>query len=308
MKASVLFIVFVLQFSFLHGQLSSEVNQYMVFQPLINPASMASYSDVTFCGHYRNQWGGFDGAPETFSFSSVFPISSLKGGIGLELYRDKIGANKRDEISLSYAYRAQLNQQFFLSFSLGGKLGLESRDLLGLPVNQTGDVYISSSQNQILPNSVFGTYLFSRDFYFGFVISRLFHNNYDEASGLLSTGFSAEKLPLLVHLGKEINMQNKHTLNFSTLVKTSYGTGVHAELNAMYQVLNKRLGLGVSYRTSNDLVGIIKIKPTKELIFSYGYQMTFSSLSSYQNGSHEIMLVYGINKEKKIAKLYAPRF
>lgn len=291
------------------AQLGLEVNQQMVFQPILNPASSVSYSDLSFCGYYRNQWVGFDGAPTSLGFAFVLPVEAAKGSVGLNVFRDKIGAHTRDDLSAYYAYRAKLNQNFFLSLSLGGKLGMFSREVVNLEVNQVGDGLISDYQNQVAVNSIFSTYLFSRNFYFGLIVPELLQNNYNSLNGEVGTSFSFNEIPLTIHLGKEIHLKElNHHLNLSALVKSSYGAGVHSEFNAMYQVLSKRIGLGCSYRTSNEFLGMIKVSPIKELIVSYGYQLSLSGISTYQSGSHEVLLVYNVNREKKVAKLYAPRF
>lgn len=309
MKKIFFVFFFFVAFNFSFAQLGFEVNQQMLFQPMVNPASSASYSTPSFCGYYRNQWVGFDGAPESFGFAGVIPVESAKGSVGLTVFRDKVGARTRDELTAYYAYRMKVNQKFFLSLSLGGKLNFLSRGVTDLEITQEGDALVSDYQNKIGVNSVFGSYLFSRNFYVGLVVPRLLQNDFDAPTGTLNTSFSFNRIPLILHLGKEISLKNlNHHLNLSTLVKSSYGAGVHSEFNFMYQVLDRKIGLGFSYRTSKELVAILKLSPIKQFVVSYGYQLSVSGISSYQSGSHEVLLVYNIDREKKVAKLYAPRF
>jgi hypothetical protein len=52
------------------------------------------------------------------------------------------------------------------------------------------------------------------------------------------------------------------------------------------------IGLGVSYRTGDAVVGMAEIQVNENLRFGYAYDMTISALKSYNTGTHEIMLRY----------------
>ena len=62
--------------------------------------------------------------------------------------------------------------------------------------------------------------------------------------------------------------------------------------------INKRFWAGLIYR-SDDAVGIsLGAKIRDRFSVAYGYDYTLSRLSSYQAGSHEIMLSFVITKDK----------
>lgn len=301
MKGLVLILSFITSLGY--SQVSNDVNQYMVYQPFFNSASGASYDNVTVAGYYRNQWVGIDGAPENYGVNAVVPVSALSGVLGVKVFRDLIGANKRDRFSLGYTYRARLKENSYLAFGLDGVAEIQSRNLVGLDVAMMNDVGIVNTQNVFKPNAVFSSYLFNENSYIGLVFSELVHYE-----GELSS-FSIGKMPIVIHAGREFRMRKgKQAFNVSSLLKTDFGAGLHLEVNSMYQFLDKKLGLGMSYRTSKDLVGILKLSPVKEFEIGYSYQYTFSKLSSYQNGSHELVLVYNMNRNKEMGKIYAPRF
>ena len=60
-------------------------------------------------------------------------------------------------------------------------------------------------------------------------------------------------------------------------------------------LLNKILSLGVSYRTGDYWVGILELQLGKQLRMGYAYDKTISNLASYNRGSHELMLRFGLN-------------
>ena len=60
------------------------------------------------------------------------------------------------------------------------------------------------------------------------------------------------------------------------------------------------LGLGVSYRTGDAVLGMAEVQASRNLRIGYAYDMPFSPLKAYTRGSHEIMIRYewGSSKSK----------
>src|SRR5210317_1001789 len=59
--------------------------QYMFNTQTINPAYAGTWEAVGFMLLGRNQWTGFDGAPETYSFSVQAPLKNERVALGLNL-------------------------------------------------------------------------------------------------------------------------------------------------------------------------------------------------------------------------------
>jgi len=303
--------------SFSQAQLSKQINQYMVYQPVINFAASSSYNSITSAIYYRSQWSGFNGAPESYGLNIAMPIKKKKSvfssnsTIGIGAYRDKIGVHKNEAIELNYAYQMKLNRKTFLSFSLSPQIRFITANLNLTNFNNKLDPTLNQAAvNKIAPNFKFGSYLFKKNFYFGIATSNLLYNNIDfgSLSSKIETGFDFNRINYFVHSGYQFLIDKKNDIIVSTLIKEGQGAAVHYNINAMWQYMKGNIGLGVSYRSSNDLVFITNFKIIQRFTFSYAYQHALSSISSYENGSHEIMLLYKVKPTKQLIRISTPRF
>jgi type IX secretion system PorP/SprF family membrane protein len=280
----------------------------MFYQPQVNFASSVGYNNgVSGFASSRNQWVGFDGAPKTYGAQVVMPLTELNSSIGIRFGRDEIGVNTRDLISIGYSYRVKLTEGLVMGISLSPQFRLLQSKRAELVANDIQDPYLSSNvKNQMAPNSEFGAYLFSNKFYVGFALPGLLVNDITTA-GKVNTYADFGKLTYLLHGGYQLDLKSGK-LNFSTLIKSSYGSSVHIEINTMYTFLEDKLGLGLAFRTSKDLLGLVRFNVNKVFSIGYAYQYTYSGLSNYQNGSHEVMMIYELSSNKEFVKLNAPRF
>ena len=64
--------------------------------------------------------------------------------------------------------------------------------------------------------------------------------------------------------------------------------------------------IGASYRTGDSFLGMIEIKPWKQLHIGYAYDYTVTDLGKYNKGSHEIMLRYEFSSRK--SRILTPRY
>ncbi|NQX99004.1 MAG: type IX secretion system membrane protein PorP/SprF [Flavobacteriales bacterium] len=289
------------------AQLRTETNQYMVYQPLINFSAATSYNEPSAALFYRKQWVGFSGAPEHYGVRLAVPVSEKSSVFGLGFIRDKIGVRTEDEITLDYGYRLKLSQKVRLGLSLSGKVKFFSKNYTALIVNDAQDPSTAVNiKESFIPNADFGAYLFSRKFYVGFSLPDLLVNKVSTSS--VESSFNFQELSPLFQAGYEFKLGAKNALGVSTLIKSDAGASVHADLNLMYYFNQKTVGIGVSVRTSKDIVPIISIAPTKEFRVGYAFQYNYDGLSDYQSGTHEILLTYQRKSKKNLVKLYAPRF
>ncbi len=299
-----------------NAQLSSEVNQYMVYQPYINFASASSYETVNGALFYRNQWTGFDGAPITYGLGVAIPIpkkNSIKytnSTMGISLQREEIGIHRNDALSIDYAYRLQINRSTFLSFSLSPTIRFLN-DNFNLTVSNDIDPLLNQvAVSKTAPNFKFGSYLFKDNFYIGFATTNLLYNNiYNNSSTYgIETGFDPKRINYLLHTGYQHDINKNNSIITSGLIKISEGANIHYNINILWSTLSEKLGIGASYRSTKDLVFIANFKLYNQFKLSYAYQYALSELNNYENGSHELMLVYQVKPKKKLIKIRTPRF
>ena len=160
-----------------HAQNQLHLSQYMLYQPMLNPASIASYDNLNGALLYRKQWVGFTGAPTVEGVSFNAPLKGKRHFVGFSLFNDKISVNKRMDIVATYAYRLPLTDHSSLSFGLSAGIGTLQSNLADVAlVNPSDPVFTGNTQNFVAPQFKFGIYYFTKKFYAGFALPRLLDN------------------------------------------------------------------------------------------------------------------------------------
>lgn len=307
-KLITLIFVFVALFSQAQNQIN--MGQYMIHQPFINPASIGSYTKITFAGFYRSQWTQFKGAPVTQGFNAILPVKSRKHTLSLTAFHDAIGINNNSEISLAYAYSLKVGLNAYLSFGAAASLDLLQADYNALhTIDQNDPLFQANSPLVPLPDFKFGTYFYKNKFYAGFTIPNLMNNKVVfTTSGASSgtSGFDPKDLHYYAHMGYSFVLNPKFDLNASTLIKEVSGAPMQFDLNAQL-MYKKTAGIGFSYRTSKELLAMLTIQVIPSLKFSYGYEYNMGQIGNYSSGSHEIMMIYQLNPPKETI-VSVPRF
>lgn len=309
MKASNLLLsVFVLSAFIGRAQSNFHLTQYMVHQPFINPSAMASYDEMNLALFYRNQWTGFQGAPVTQGVSFSTPIGKTNNFLGLNVMHDVIGVNSSTLISLPYSYSIRLTKQYKLSFGIAPSISTIQSNLSEIhTINDNDPIYQQNLPTVIVPNSSFGMYFFSKRFYAGYAIPKMLHNNIvvQEKIDVKNT-FNWKQLHHYLSIGIRFPVNRNLDFNVSTLGKYVHGSSLQLDINAQ-ALFMKKVGIGASYRTSNELAAILTIQALKYFKFSYAYEYNFARIGDYSNGSHEIMLIIEIRK-RLTPKVSVPRF
>lgn len=291
------------------AQRNFHVSQYMLHQPLINPAAISSYQGINGALVHRSQWVGFDGAPTVSGVSVNSPIASGNNHLGLTVLHDAIGVNKDINISAQYAYKFQVSDNSYFSLGLAGMLRMVQSDYSQISVNDGGDdVFTGATPTFMSPNFSFGMYYFKDKFYVGFSTPTILSNKimFDQAYKM-QTSFDANDLHYNLHAGYKFILSPKVDLNTSTLLKAVSGAPLQADINAQV-VFNNRVGVGASYRTSKDIIGLVSVQVIKQLKLAYAYDYNMSDIAQFSSGSHEIMLLFDFYEPKKDATISIPRF
>ena len=274
------------------------IGQYAVHQPFLNPASIGTFGEINMALVYKNQWVGFEGAPHLGGFNYNMPLNKKQTHfIGVTTIMDKVGVNTSTEIAASYAYKIKTGDKSRLIFGLSSSLNLVKADLDQIVTTDANDpLYTSNSPVFALPNFKFGSYFYRNSFYVGFVMPNILQNRVVEVNGgpKGEVKFNAKNIHYYLHGGYKWTIKEKHNVIFSTLFKQVSGSPLQIDFN-INTMFKDRFGVGVSYRTSNELMANIQIYVVPQLLLSYGYEYGFSALNDFYSGTHEVMLVYRIN-------------
>ena len=302
----ILSIISVFVFTKATAQNELHYGMYMMHQPLFNPAAASSYTSLTAAALYKNQWVGYDGAPTISAFNILKPIKNST--VGLTVTNDQVGINNNTSISGFYAYKLQLGGSSRLAFGLGATVNMLQSDLGGVSISDENDpTYSSGSTEMILqPNFKFGTYYFNNKFYIGLAIPKILNNKLTNQGKEGSTGFDVNNVHYYLHLGYRFELDPKSDINVSSLIKQVNGASLQYDINVQYEYL-KKFGVGVSYRSSKDILGILSFQLLPALKLAYAYEYGLGEIGNYSSGSHEVMLIYQFVPTKKTI-ISAPRF
>jgi type IX secretion system PorP/SprF family membrane protein len=283
------------------------MSQYMLYQGFINPAAISG--DNTFNGalFHRSQWVGVSGAPTTQGLALNLPFKDAKNTIGLLVLHDKIGVNNSTQVSVAYAYKLALRPKLHWSFGLNAFVNITQSNYASLGSDDVYDPSFSNNTATIaMPNFKFGTYLRGSKFYAGFAIPNILENKI-VSTNKGETKFNAQNMHYYIQGGYLFELDPKNAIGLSTLIKQASGAPMQLDLNAQY-IYNRKLGLGLSYRTSKELIAMVNYQLTPMFKLGYAYDYNMSKLSTYTTGSHEIMLIFSLVKDKTAVNFFSPRF
>ncbi len=294
----------------LFAQNQFQSNQYMIYQPLVNFAAASSYQSTNFGLFYRNQWVGIDKSPVVLGMNASMPLEAFNSTVGIGALQDNIGIHKNTELSVHYAYTLSTGSKSRLSFSLSPVVKLLQNNYELIETTDAGDpVFIGNSSTVTTPNFKFGTYYYRDGFYAGFAVPNILRDDVVSVAGSdnAEVDFHPENMNLFFHSGYQIDVHPKHAILASVFVRETQGSPLHADFNLMWE-LDRKLGIGGAYKTSDEIVAIIKLSILKGAVASYSYQYSLSEIGDYNNGSHEVMIVYQFEPKKQRAFLEVPRF
>lgn len=304
---SVFKIVITLIFAFLintsFAQQDPQYTQYMYNTMTVNSAYAGQRDVLSITGLYRTQWVGINGAPETFSFGIHSPLRNEALGLGLSIVSDKLGPAQETYVDANFSYSIPVDDEGMeLSFGLKGGV-----HLLGLDWSkgrfQESDYLFDDNVNLFSPTIGAGIYLHSDDWYLGLSVPNFIttehYNNSDFQNSL-----AVERLHLFLIAGYVFDLSEETKLKPAILLKGVKGAPVIADISANL-LFKERLTLGLAWRWDDALSGLIGLQVSDGLYIGYSYDKTTSGLKSFNNGSHEIMLRFEL---QKIGRLISPRF
>jgi len=296
----VLMLLAVMLFAYLKSIAQTEpmYSQYMFNMLGVNPAYAGSREASSFNFFQRSQWIELQGAPQTTSFSFDQSILNKRAGWGIQFYDDKIGVEKADGINIMGSTRIQVSENGILSGGLSLGLMNYRIDLMNVTGRFTpNDPAFYSNLNKWTPSLGLGIYYNTDNFYAGVSIPNILKSRLT-AFDLIRSGLQkVNQKHIFLTTGIVIPINEDLKLKPSTMIKMVEGAPIEADFNTNIW-LRDIIGVGVSYRTGDAVIGMAEIQANQNLRFGYAYDMTISPLKFYNTGTHEIMIRYEIGNFK----------
>lgn len=319
-------IIYIFVFVILHGLLwAQQPAQFSMFHLNkygFNPAYGGMDGVITGTGVYRSQWQGLAGNPTSIHLNAHAPYYRISGGMGFQGGSDQAGVHRHNYFQLSYNYVTYLTNDLLVS--AGAFAGVRQRVLDGSKlispegqyggggVNHNDPILPVSLESGLAPNIGLGIFVAYGAFEGGIsVVNAL--NNSIALNQEIGGGYSLKRA-FFVHGEYQILYNDEWEFTPAVLLKTDLSkTQLDVLLNVKYR--DNFFG-GVSFRGYDQksidaliLFGGLRLTPNFTL--GYSFDVTLSALNSVSSGTHEIMLIYrldralGVGIPEKI--IYNPR-
>ncbi len=295
------------------------VDQYMFYQPLINPAAQSSYEHLNGVLFYRNQWTQLEGAPVVSGGHFSIPIKRYSIAPGISIMNDKIGAHSYTRVALPISYEIKASMNSRLAFGMSyGHTRLQV-DYSELNIIDTNDPITAINESSSLNNFHWGLYYYTNYYYGGLAMSNFGHQLF-QSDVQAQTLVNSNRINFKFHAGLALHeilkgvydtralkiKERRYLLWLSTLVRAVNGQPVNADFNFMFE-LEGAFGIGTSISTTNDFTGMLRIPIGAGLKLGYAYEHANAEIASL-GGTHEVMLLFELQDKKQTGNLVIPRF
>lgn len=264
---------------------------YMFDPMLVNPAYAGTQVQLSATAIYRNQWVNLPGAPKTFTATAHSGFWKSKMGLGFIVGNDQIGIHNELSFYGVYSYKIKLSRVGTLSMGLQGGFNNIRTDYTKLNLKNLNDPNLTGALTKLNPNIGAGAFYHQKEFYFGFSVPQIINNSVFDLEGNGSA--SKQKRYYYIQAGLSKDLSHNVKLIPSTLIRIQEEAPLSFDINATV-VFHQSVGVGVSYRLNDGIVGLFELQINENFHVGYAYDFTTSDLNQFSNGSHEIMLNYRV--------------
>ncbi len=305
-----------------HAQQLAQYSMTMLDKYRFNPGYGGMDASLSITGAIKSQWESIPGAPKSQTITAHMPLYIANGGVGFQFFHDAIGVEESMGFMASYNYVMETNIGLF---SFGLSAGLVQKKLDGSLLRTPDGVYegstiihndpiLSSTQGSGLgPTGSIGVY-FANDFLEAGIAMDQVMGNQVTLNNEEQTTFSLKRT---LNAFAEYYLPLTETVDLypavfakSDLTQTQLDVSARAEFRELYYT-----GLvfrGYSAETIDAVAIFLGARVSSKLSVSYAYDITLSSLRSFSEGTHEVVLNYNLNKPIGVGRperiIYNPRY
>lgn len=304
MKKHILLISLILSFIAVQAQQTHQYTQYMSNQFGHNPAVAGGKPCTDLRSGVRQQWLGFEGAPLSMYFSASGRLKlenkttqSGNHGVGIYMQRDDIGPTGKTSMSGAYAYHIPLTLTSRLGMGVSAGLQQFRFDANKVTLFQGGDDAIgASTSSMIFPDMGAGLWYYSKRTYAGIGVLQLIKRPFK------AVGEDSKITPHFnITAGYSTSGNTMYSLIPSFMLKMTPLAPPSLDLNLMMDV-KRAVAFGFSYRYTDAIAGIVKLRLLKYFDVGYSYDFITSKMRKGTSGSHEITLGFSSCGKKDSGK------
>ncbi len=289
------------------AQQDPQYNLYQFNQLIINPAYAGARDGLAVVAARRQQWVGFEGAPQTTCLSIHGSVLKKNLGLGLTIVNDEMGPRNVIGAYGNIAYMLKLSPRMRLSFGVNAGYNRYQFNFTKIKFQSgetPGELYQNQNQGALDINS--GLYLKANSFFVGFSATHLNDASvYTYAREGSDSGRVRYRLKTHVFLtaGKSF-LIGKNLVFAPTILVKQVNTVVSADLNLNF-FLYQRLWLGAFYRNQYGPGALLQFYVNNRFRVGYSYDTGLQDARRL-GGSHEVMIGIDLGGQKQA--LINPRF
>lgn len=286
------------------SQADVQLSQHMFNRMNYNPAVTGASRYVNVSGYLRDQWTGWEGAPQTEMITVHNFFNAINSGLGVVFIHDAIGLEKSMNFKINYAYHVKLSEGSYLSLGLGAGVLHRYFDFGNLSSDDMNDIFLPTNvKNKTYADFDFGMEYNLQNLRIGASVTHLTRSS-KKATPLVAGrhyyGFIAYRQSVHPRWDIEPSLfvqQNKLFLYYEINVLTHY---------------NDRFWFGASFRVDRHFQGksfvpMLGADLNEYFRLGYSYDAHLGKLHAYSEGTHEIVLGIRIRK-KPYRYSKSPRF
>ncbi|MCK8520324.1 type IX secretion system membrane protein PorP/SprF [Aquimarina sp. D1M17] len=304
MKFRLISIITIVFCSVTFAQQEPQYSQYMYNMSTVNPAYVTNQNGLISTGLlFRKQWTGIEGSPQTANVFANIPMSE-KIELSVNYVNDRIGDAipvDNNYVNVDFAYITRISDQAKLSYGLKAGINNFQIDPSGSDVANDPAFADNTSTTQI--NIGAGIFLFTHNFYAGISSPNLLPSDVD----IDGIGVAETKTHLYGVAGYVFDFVDEVKLKPSFVIKQVIDAPMTFDLS-LNSLIYEKFELGVSYRYTDSFIALAGFNINQSLKIGYSYDFSVSDLSGYNNGSHEIVLLYNFDLLRFGNKHTSPRF
>lgn len=290
------------------GQQLPQFTQYMYNTVSINPAYAGSRETLSIVALHRTQWVGIDGGPTTQTLSIHTPTRNEKVGLGFSFINDKLGYENFAYLYADFSYTIQTGTKTKLAFGLKGGFThyFLDEELLNDPSIIT-DPFFNDVSNRWSPNIGAGVYWHSDKWYVSLSAPRILNTDYNKGKQGNVDYVALERVSYYLTGGYVFDLSESVKFKPAFLVKATNGAPISYDFTANF-LFNEKFWLGAAYRMNESagaFGGIVDFQVSKTLRLGYAYEHPISDIRPYSDGTHEVLLMFEVFKDKRIK---SPRY
>ncbi|MDE1206334.1 type IX secretion system membrane protein PorP/SprF [Tenacibaculum larymnensis] len=310
MKHYSILLLIIISVNVCFSQQDPQYTQYMYNTQVVNPGYIGSKNALGLGLLYRTQWAGFEGAPNTGTFTFNMPLGTLKrNAIGLSIINDEIGPSNETGITIDYAYSLILSGRSRISFGVKGGLSILDVDYSKLNIYDDNDwQFAENIDKKVQPQIGAGIYYNNNRLYLGLSVPNFFnskHYNSDSANNSNEDAIAIERLHYFLIAGYVFDISENLKLKPATMFKWVNGSPLQADLSANF-LFNNKFTLGASYRWDAAISAMAGFQITNQLFLGMGYDFQTTDIEDHSNGSYEFFLTFDIFNNPE--RILTPRF